>query len=262
MAADGASENALERVDLIFDVLQRQGYLTLAEIVKETGIPRSSAHRLLTRMVRMRWLLRVGTSYELGVRLFTLGTEGIRNHWFHKIAYPRLRELHTRTGYVVHLAYLDGTDIVIWDKIGGGAFGIAVPTRIGSRIPAHQCALGKVLLASESDEFVQGISELPAATQRTVTDLDKLREELETVRERRYAIELAENVSGVGCIATLVQAGVADTSDGRTTTAAISICGPVSRIGKEFLPPLLEMAASITRAVGPNPMVDHRGANS
>lgn len=262
MARVGASENALERVDLIFGVLQRKGYLTLSEIVEETGIPRSSAHRLLTRMVRIRWLLRVGFSYELGVRLFALGTEGVRNHWFHQIAYPRLRELHTRTGYVVHLAYLDGTEAVIWDKLGGGTFGASVPTRIGSRIPAHQCALGKVLLAAESDEFIGGLTELPASTNRTVTDLDTLRDQIDTVRERRFAVELGENVSAVGCIATTVQAGLADTSDGRTTTAAISICAPVSRISKELLSPLLEMAASITRAAGPNPMAEHRSASS
>lgn len=261
MAAEHAGENTLDRVDLIFGALQEHGYLTLSEIVAQTGIPRSSAHRLLTRMVRMRWLLRVGSSYELGVRLFGLGTEGVRNHWFHRIAYPRLRELHTRTGYVVHLAYLDGTDAMIWDKLGGGAFGAAVPTRIGTRLPAHRCAVGKALLSAESDEFVHGIRHLPPATARTITDPDVLQSEVAAAREKRFAVDRAESFSGVGCLATTVQAGMADTSDGHTTTAAISICAPVGRIDQRLLPPLLATAADITRTAGPNPMVEHRRAD-
>lgn len=250
----------LERVDLIFGALQDNGYLTLSEIVEATGIPRSSAHRLLTQMVRMRWLLRVGSSYELGVRLFRLGTEGLRNHWFHRIAYPRLRELHTRTGYVIHLAYLDGSDAMIWDKLGGGAFGASIPTRIGTRRPAHQSAIGKVLLAAETDEFITGIRHLAPATARTITDPEALHGEIAQVRERRFAVDRSESFPGVGCIAAAVQAGIADTSDGHNTTAAISICAPVARIDHALLTPLLQAAAAITRAASPNPMVEHRRA--
>lgn len=258
MTADRPGDSTLDRVDLIFGALQENGYLTLSEVVEQTGIPRSSAHRLLTRMVRMRWLLRVGSSYELGVRLFGLGTEGVRNHWFHRIAYPRLRDLHTRTGYVIHLAYLDGTDAVVWDKLGGGSFGAAVPTRIGTRRPAHQCAVGKVLLAAESDEFLDGIRHLAPATARTITDPDALQGEIDQARERRFAVDRAESFNGVGCIATTVLAGMADTSDGHSTTAAISICAPVGRIDHRLLTPLLGTAADITRTASPNPMAEHR----
>lgn len=254
-SASGAV-SSLDRVDLIFDALQEHGYLTLSEVIRHTGIPRSSAHRLLTRMVRMRWLLRVGSSYELGTRLFGLGTEAVRNHWFHRIAYPKLRELQARTDYVVHLAYLDGSDAVIWEKLGGGAFGASVSTRIGTRRPAHQSAVGKVLLAAEADEFLDGIDHLTPATSRTITDPDDLRAELDTVRQQRFATDRGESISGVGCIATHALAGAADTSDGHTTTTAVSVCAPVARIDRTLLPVLLHTATAITRAASPNPMAE------
>ncbi|WP_182358830.1 IclR family transcriptional regulator [Tomitella gaofuii] len=259
MTTGRSGDSTLDRVDLIFGAVQEHGYLTLSEVVEYTGIPRSSAHRLLTRMVRMRWLLRVGSNYELGVRLFSLGTEGLRNHWFHRIAYPRLRDLHTRTGYVVHLAYLDGTEAMIWDKLGGGAFGAAVPTRIGTHRPAHQSAVGKVLLAAETDEFIEGIRHLAPSTSRTITDLDQLHGEIVQVRERRFAVDRAESFNGVGCVATPVLAGMADTSDGHPAVAAISICAPVARIDNRLVAPLLAAAAEITRHASPNPMMEHRG---
>ena len=61
-------------------------------------------------------------------------------------AQPFLHELHRATGLVVHLAVLDGSDVVYLEKIAGG-LGAAIPTRVGGRQPAHCTAVGKALLA-------------------------------------------------------------------------------------------------------------------
>lgn len=253
--AQQAVTSTLDRADLIFDALQANGYLTLSEIVQETGIPRSSAHRLLTRMVARRWLLRVGSSYELGVRLFALGTEGLRNHWFHNIAYPHLQALQTSTGHTVHLVYLDGSDAVIWDKVDG-AGEPPVPSNIGGRRAAHQCAAGKVLLAAEPDAFLDRLNHVAPATPRTITDIDRLRAEIATVRERRLAFDHGETFPGLGGIAAPTLAGPADTSDGHTTTVAISVYGPLTSIDQRCVPTLLKTAKRITQEASPNPMAE------
>ncbi|MEV4129123.1 IclR family transcriptional regulator [Nocardia sp. NPDC049707] len=247
----------LERVDLVLEALELEGYLTLSQISAATGIPPSSAHRLLERMVKLRWLLRVGDCYELGTRMFELGSEAVRNHWFHRIAYPYLAELQQRTQLVVHLAYLDGSDVVYWDKLPG-TIGVRVPTRIGGHQPAHRTALGKALLAAEPDRCLEhpGFDSMKRSTPATITDRDELAREVVKVREDGVAFDRGEALVDIGCIAATVSAGHGSTSDGYTTTAAISICGPLRQIGCEFISPLRAAVSKINRAAAVNPMID------
>lgn len=252
------AQSALDRLDLVFDAMEEYGFLTLTEIVKVTGIPRSTAHRLLTRMVEKRWLLRVGARYELGVRLFELGSEAVRNHWFHRIAYPRLNDLQRSTGYVVHMAYLDGTDVVYWEKVGASEFASTLATRIGARRPAYRTALGKILLASEPRELLDSdaFASLKPGTPLTITSTDTLRAQVAKAHEEGLAYDRGESLVGIGCIAAPVLAGQANTSDGHTTTAAISVCAPVDKLNRGVAAAVRATAADISRTAGPNPMTD------
>ena len=66
----------IDRISLVLDAFEGPGRLTLAQIVRRTGLPRSSAHRMLERLVQLRWLRRSGRDYELGMRLVELGSLG------------------------------------------------------------------------------------------------------------------------------------------------------------------------------------------
>src|SRR5690348_16353055 len=48
----------IDRIALLLDAFDGPGRLTLAQIVRHTGLPRSSAHRMLERLVQLRWLRR------------------------------------------------------------------------------------------------------------------------------------------------------------------------------------------------------------
>ena len=98
----------IDRVSLVLDSFDGPGRLTLAQVVRRTGLPRSSAHRMLDRLVQLRWLRRIGRDYELGMRLVELGSLAVHQDRLHKAATPLLHELHRATGLVVHLAVLDG----------------------------------------------------------------------------------------------------------------------------------------------------------
>src|SRR5699024_10017611 len=80
----GEGSSMLDRFGVILDAIEEAEYLTLTGVMERTGLARSTTHRLLIQMERRRWLFRVGTNYELGPRLFNLGTTGVRNHWFHR----------------------------------------------------------------------------------------------------------------------------------------------------------------------------------
>ncbi len=140
MAVEKAGETpsaVIDRISLVLDAFDGPGRLTLAQIVRRTGLPRSSAHRMLERLVALRWLRRDGRDYELGMRLVELGGSlALHQDRIHRAAIPLLRDLHRATGLVVHLAVLDGSDVVYLEKIGDHMGGGAIPTRVGGRQPA------------------------------------------------------------------------------------------------------------------------------
>src|SRR5580692_11017132 len=133
----------IDRISLVLDTFDGPGRLTLAQIVRRTGLPRSSAHRMLERLVQLRWLRRSGRDYELGMRLVELGSLAVHQDRLVRAAGPLLGELHRATGLVAHLAVLDGADVVYLEKLGDRTF----PTRVGGRQPAHCTGVGKAILA-------------------------------------------------------------------------------------------------------------------
>src|SRR6201995_5089658 len=129
--ADACTPNAvIERVSLVLDAFDGPGRLSLAQVVRRTGLPRSSAHRMLERLVQLRWLRRQGRDYELGMRLVELGSLAVHQDRLHRAASPLLGELHRATGLVVHLAVLDRPDVVYLEKVGDRMIA-AIPTRVG-----------------------------------------------------------------------------------------------------------------------------------
>lgn len=215
----------LDRASLLLDAFDGPGRLTLAQIVRRTGLPRSSAHRMLERLVQLRWLRREGRDYELGLRLMELGSLAVHQDRLHRAAMPFLHELHRVTGFVVHLAVLDGADVVYLDKVGGD-LSASVPTRVGGRRPAHCTAVGKAILAyadeSRLDELVTG--QAGARTRYSISTRAQLDAELTKVRAHGVAMERQESLPGFGCIA----APIGDLGD--TPAAAVSVCGPVDRM--------------------------------
>jgi DNA-binding IclR family transcriptional regulator len=210
----------IDRISLVLDAFDGPGRLSLAQVVRRTGLPRSSAHRMLERLVQLRWLRRHGRDYELGMRLVELGSLAVHQDRLHSAAQPFLHELHRATGLVVHLAVLDGADVVYLEKIAGG-LGAAVPTRVGGRQPAHCTAVGKALLAfSEQDDDVDL---LPRKTKYSISTRRQLADELAAVRARGFACERSESRIGFGCVA-------APIGDPGAPIAAVSVCGPLDRM--------------------------------
>jgi len=154
----------IDRVSLVLDAFDGPGRLTLAQVVRRTGLPRSSAHRMLERLVQLRWLRRSGRDYELGMRLVELGSLAVHQDRLHRAATPLLHDLHRATGLVVHLAVLDASDVVYLEKIGD-RMAAAIPTRVGGRQPAHCAAVGKAMLAAlEAGEVDLAIGYFPDLT--------------------------------------------------------------------------------------------------
>ncbi|MFC7448445.1 IclR family transcriptional regulator [Rhodococcus daqingensis] len=240
----------LDRVSLVLDAFDGPGRLTLAQVVRRTGLPRSSAHRMLERLVHLRWLRRQGRDYELGMRLVELGSLAVHQDRLHRAALPFLHELHRVTGHVVHLAVLDGPDVVYLEKIGGPV-AAAIPTRVGGRQPAHCTSVGKAILAFSDESRLPAVdAELPGRkTRYSIATGAQLRTELARVREHGIAFEREESVPGFGCVA----APIGNIGD---AVAAVSICGPVAqmKLDHRLAAPVRMTALGIWRNVEGGPV--------
>ncbi|MBF6451176.1 IclR family transcriptional regulator [Nocardia elegans] len=213
--------NILDRLTLVLDAFDGRESLGLTDIVNRTGLPRSSAHRMLDRLVRLRWLQRQGRNYSLGIRLVELGSLAVHQDRVHAASGEHLHHLYRATGMVVHLAILDGEDVVYLDKIGG-RLAAQVPTRVGGRLPAARTALGRALLAYQNRDEPGG----------------------ELIRELGYAVERSGALAGFGCIA----APIGEVGE---ATTAVSICGPLTRMSfdSRMTTPVQLTAAAIVRSL-------------
>jgi len=232
----------VDRVVLILSVFERSaGTLTLGQISMRSGLPRSSVHRILQHLVKARWLQRRDNEYALGLRMFEMGSL-VGHRRINDVARPYIQELCTRTGHVVHLALLDGHDVVYLEKVGG-AFASELPSRVGGRLPAHCTAVGKVLLAYSSravlDHYIA--TGLDGRTSASIHSRAALERAIGKIRDTGYASETDEAVPGVACVA-------APIFEFREVVAAVSVCGHRKLIrADEIKPRVMWTAAEISR---------------
>ncbi|ORA28207.1 IclR family transcriptional regulator [Mycobacterium aquaticum] len=215
---------AIGRVSVLLDAFDGGTRLTLAQIARRTGLPRSSTHRMLDQLVRQRWLCRTGHEYELGTKLIELGHRAVHQNRVYRAAAPFLWDLHRATGMVVHLAILDGADVVYLERVAG-RMGLSIPTQVGARQPAHCTGVGKAILAYSPLGQLEQLeeAELTRKTNYSITDTAELRVALSEIRTRGVAFDREECAPGFGCVAAPV--GPVD-----EPVAAVSVCGPVDRL--------------------------------
>ena len=228
---------SLERAALLLDVLSRfsQG-LSLGELAEKVRLSKGTVHRLLTSLSYLDFIRQdpLSKKYLLGFKLVELGNSILNQIDFRTEAKPLLMELAERTKETVHLVILDNDQVLYVDKVEASASstGLRMASMLGSRIPAHCCAVGKVLLAflpEEKYEEVVGRNPLAKRTANTITDLEKMKSHLKKVRNNGYALDNEENEIGIRCVAAPIR-------DQRgEVIAAISISAPAIRIQRRVL---------------------------
>lgn len=246
----------VERVTLIMDVFEgRTARLSLEEVARSTQLPRSTAHRILDQLVKLRWLEHTGLGYGLGRRALGLGGGDGAHSRIREAAAARLHHLQIKTGLVVHLAVLDGAEVHYLDK-AGGRFAAAVPSRVGGRAPAHSTALGKAMLAWLEPEDVEAraAGAIGRMTQRTISDLGTLHQELNRIRRRHgLAFERGECFPDIACVATAVRGP-------EGPVAAISLVGDAWSPLEKVAPLVVDAARQVSRELFPGQETPVRGA--
>ncbi|MFI6516155.1 IclR family transcriptional regulator [Spirillospora sp. NPDC050679] len=123
--------------------------LSLTDVVRRTGLPRSSAHRILDQLVQLKALERTGPRYRLGLGLVELGTLAAHQNHLRTTALPHLRALREATGAVVRLGVPDEHEVVWLEQIGAlpGADAGPAGTLVGGRQHTVWTAAGRAMLA-------------------------------------------------------------------------------------------------------------------
>ena len=178
--------------------------LGITEISKSVGVGRSKVHRLVDTLRFLGFVEQdqVSKKYRLGLRTFEIAAAAASRFDLGPQARQALQELVWATGETVNVGVLQGNEILYIDNVRG--FGpLRLEVELGTRAPANCVAMGKVLLAFESREQVERVlsGPLAAPTRNSIADPDRLREELNRVRELGYALDDEESFPGMRCVA-------------------------------------------------------------
>jgi DNA-binding IclR family transcriptional regulator len=201
-AATSQVKSAVRTVELLEFFAGRPGMHSLADVQSAVGYPKSSLYMLLRTLVELGWIETdaTGTRYGIGVRALLVGTSYIDGDEVVAAARPTLNRLSDDTTETIHLARLDGTNVVYLATRQSEHY-LRPFTRVGRRLPAHSTSLGKALLATYGDDQIRAMlpGTLEPLTEHTLTDRERLIDELRLVRERGYAIDREENTLGLSC---------------------------------------------------------------
>lgn len=223
--------------------------LGISELARRTGLAKSTIHRLVLELVRLGLLEPVGPGIRLGMRLFELGQLVPRQRTLKDAALPFMEDLREATQNNVHLAVLDGIEVV-YVEILRVRNSQPLPSRVGGRMPAHATGVGKAILAFSGPEVVKARIDagLPRRSPYTIIMPGALARELRTITETGVSYDRQESAVGIVCAAAPVFG-----EDGEVQ-AAISVTGRAERLDIERMSPAVRTAAlALSRTLGGQP---------
>ena len=192
-----AAEKTLSVLDALSGSRSRLG-----DIAARAALPKSTVHRILRRLVERGYARAEGEGvYVLGPRVLTMAGDMLQGLDATSLAAPLLRDLHSEVGHTVHFAMLSDDEAVYLEKLVDPGLPYQFASRVGGRIPLHCTAIGKSLLAA-MDAWPR--LEFVPRTEKTIVSADSLREELERVRARGFAIDDEENERNIRCVGAAV----------------------------------------------------------
>jgi len=231
MDAVRRGEDGLKSLNKVVRVLDcfstRDRSLSLGEISARTGMPKTTAHRLVAslRDVGMLEQDRERDRYRLGLKLFELGNTVLANMDLHREARPFVEQLTRLSGHSVHLAVFDGRQAVVIHRADPHPEGS--PAAFIETAPVHCTGVGKAILAFQPADVLDRLAALGALrryTDSTLTEAALLSAHLVETRERGWSLDEGEHQPGLRCVG----APIRDES-GRVF-AAISVSAPMREL--------------------------------
>ncbi len=231
----------------IVELLVNRDYpVQISEIVYITCIPKPSAHRLLNFLVECGYVQRhpVLTGYTVGKNMALLAHQALANQTGTVSQRMHLERLVAKVKETVNLGALLGDHVIYYDRVEA-AWPLGLHFEAGSKVPMHCTSIGKLMLALKPENDICVIledKELQRYTPNTITNIKRLRKNLERIKIQDFSVDDQEFMNGVYCVAVPVRAS------GGKIIAGMAISAPEARLTlddlKNFLPDLRQAAAA------------------
>lgn len=239
-------EKALQAITLL-----AERPMSASELARRLDTHRSTVSRLVRTLEEHRFVRRdPDGTLRLGSFLTTLPAGDLRKQELIDLARPHLDGLGERFGHTVHLAGLEGAQVVYWDKVESRQV-LRMYSTVGAVAPAHATGVGKAILAhlpQDRRERVLGRGDLHAFTDHTLTDRVALDARLAGIAADGWSLDAAEHEDFIHCVAAPVLG-----PDG-SAVAAVSVTAPQVLVSREDLlemvPDLLEVTIRISHEIG------------
>jgi IclR family pca regulon transcriptional regulator len=227
------------------------GTSTLGALIEETGLERPTVQRIARTLLASGYVERTGHGeYAVAPRAYVLGAMLSKANHLALAARSALERLQRAAGEAVHMAVLDGIDVVCVENVPAESL-LVFNFPVGARLPAYASSLGRSILAFGPRERAMEVlesSDRRRRTPNTITSMRGLTAELERVREQGYALVINEVEIGV-CAAAAPVLGPHNEA-----LAAINIVLPSPRFDEadvriRLVPPLKETAAALSRSL-------------
>jgi IclR family pca regulon transcriptional regulator len=220
--------------------------LTLSDVARITGMARASVRRFLHTLVELGYVRSDGRRFSLRPKILELGYAYLSSLSLPEVAMPHLEQLVEKVHESSSVSVLDGDEVVYVARVPTKRI-MRIAISVGTRFPAYATSMGRVLLAGQSDDWLDAYlasADLRAITEHTISDAARLRAELAHIREQGWALVDQELEEGLRSIAAPIR-----DPEGRVI-AALNLSAHTSRTGRddmceEFLPPLLATAKLI-----------------
>jgi DNA-binding IclR family transcriptional regulator len=236
-----AGTRAIERAaQLLVRIVESDEPETVSGLAETTGLPRSTASRLVAALERQGLVERDGSrgSVRPGPVLVTFARRSVATADLVTACIPAVERLAHATGETVNLAVPAPDGVEQLAQRDSRHF-LGSTNWIGRTVPYHASAVGKVFLA-------YGVAPVPRSLERltahTIVDRKKLARALAEVRARGYATAVEELEPGLWAIAAPLRGGVG-------VVGALSISGPTVRLGTGVLEEAAKLVVSEAEAV-------------
>jgi DNA-binding IclR family transcriptional regulator len=250
------SNYVIQSVSHALDVLEQfrdhDGELGVTELSKRLKLHKNNVFRLLATLESRGYVEqnRASENYRLGIGCLQLGRAFAEQMGLIAQAHRIMGDLVRATGEAAYVAVLRRGAAVAVDVVEADR-AVRIASPLGSTLPLHASAVGKVLLAFETEDDVRELlpNTLPRFTDRTPVERDVLFAQLRQVASAGYAIDMGEHVDDVRAVAVPIR------DYARTVVGALAVAGPsyrfrAERLDKELAPLVVKAGAELSSRLG------------
>jgi DNA-binding IclR family transcriptional regulator len=222
---DNGTLSSVEKALAIIEFVGEHGPTSLAKIVAESGLPKSTVFRLLATICNAGFLERTARGeYAATIKFWRIGARAIDYRTIHPVIVETLNGLVDETSETAHFSIYEDGHAVYVEKVEG-SHPVRAYTHVGGRSPAYASATGKALLAHQPEAEIERVADAAAQhTAKSIRGRSALIKEMEEVRRTGVAVNHGEWRDGVWGVASPI-------FDFRGDLAgAIGVSGPEARI--------------------------------